>query len=147
MDGRDTVGTDGGRLSVGGTVSLDFGSADLPALRQIVDAQAQSAGLPVARRQDAVLTIDEIASNAVRHGGGAGRLELWAARGWFWFRVADDGRGMPAGIRPSLPGPAEPNGRGLWIASRLADQLTVDSGPGGTTVTGAFLVHAQTAQR
>jgi serine/threonine-protein kinase RsbW len=147
MDGRDTVGTDGGRLSVGAPVSLDFGSADLPALRQLVDARARSAGLPVARRQDAILTIDEIASNAVRHGGGTGRLELWAARGWFWFRVADDGRGLPVGIRPALPDPAQPNGRGLWIASHLADQLTVDSGPDGTTVTGAFLVRAQTSTR
>jgi serine/threonine-protein kinase RsbW len=142
MDGRDTVGTYGGRLSLGATVSVAFGSADLPAVRRLVDAQARSAGLPVGRRQDAVLTIDEIASNAVRHGGGAGRLELWAARGWFCFRVADDGRGLPVGVRPSVPDPAQPNGRGLWIASRLADQLSVDSGPSGTTVTGGFLVPA-----
>src|SRR5262249_39656663 len=142
MDGRDTVGTDGGRLSVGATVTLAFSSADLAAVRQLVDARARTAGLPVARRQDAVLTVDEIASNAVRHGGGVGRLDVWAGRGWFYFRVADEGHGLPIGVRPALPDPAQPNGRGLWIASRLADQLTVDSGPEGTTVTGAFLVPA-----
>ncbi len=140
MDGRDTVGTDGGRLSVGASVSVAFGSGDLPALRQLVETQARTAGLPVARRQDAVLTVDEIASNAVRHGGGAGRLELWAAQGWLCFRIADDGRGLLVGASPGMPDPAEPNGRGLWIATQLADQLTVDSGPTGTTVTGAFLV-------
>lgn len=140
MDEVEAAGTGGGRLHKGSAVSVAFASDDLPSLRRLVDAHGHTAGLSATRLQDAVLTVDEIASNAVRHGGGNGRLELWHAPGWFWFRVADDGRGLPRGVRPSLPEPSQPNGRGLWIASRLADQLTVDSGPSGTTVTGAFSV-------
>jgi anti-sigma regulatory factor (Ser/Thr protein kinase) len=121
-------------------VSVAFAVDDLPALRRLVNARALSAGLSERRRSDAVLAVDEIASNAVRHGGGSGTLDLWFVQGWLWFRVVDGGAGLPPGGGPALPGPAQANGRGLWIARRVTDRFTVDSGPGGTTVTGAFAV-------
>jgi anti-sigma regulatory factor (Ser/Thr protein kinase) len=130
------------RVTRGSTITLEFAVADLPTLRRLVEERARTAGLSVAQRQDAVLAVDEIAANAVRHGGGGGRLDLWLAPGWFWFRVADRGDGLPDGVGPSLPEPSQPNGRGLWIAKRLADLLTVDTGPDGTTVTGGFAVAA-----
>jgi anti-sigma regulatory factor (Ser/Thr protein kinase) len=123
-----------------GRVSVAFAVDDLPALRRLVDARALSAGLSDRRRGDVVLAVDEIASNAVRHGGGAGTLDLWFAHGWLWFRIVDGGAGLPAGAGRALPEATQANGRGLWIARRVADQFNVDSGPGGTTVTGAFAV-------
>lgn len=123
-------------------VSVTFSADDLPAVRRIVETQARTAGLPELRRHDLVLAVDEIASNAVRHGGGAGTLDLWVAEGQLWFRVVDSGSGMAPGVRPALPEPTQANGRGLWIAHQVADQFTVDSGPTGTTVTGAFAVPA-----
>jgi anti-sigma regulatory factor (Ser/Thr protein kinase) len=130
------------RVMRGSSVSIEFAYADLSAVRRLVEAHALTAGLAESQRRDAVLAVDEIASNAVRHGGGGGRLDLWRSPGWLWFRVVDSGEGLPDGVGPSLPGPAQPNGRGLWIAKRLADQLTVDSGPDGTTVTGGFAAGA-----
>jgi anti-sigma regulatory factor (Ser/Thr protein kinase) len=130
----------GGRLVANRdrAVSVDFASGDLPALRQLVDAHARRAGLSRAQCQDAVLAVDEIAANAVRHGGGSGTLSLWPAPGWFCFRVQDSGRGLPPDVAPHLPDPAQPNGRGLWIATHLTDELTIHSGPSGTTITGRF---------
>jgi anti-sigma regulatory factor (Ser/Thr protein kinase) len=130
------------RLRRESSVSIEFAFADLAAVRRLIEAHAVAAGLDEEQRSEAVLAVDEIASNAVRHGGGGGRLDLWHSPGWLWFRVVDRGEGLPDGVGPSLPGPSQPNGRGLWIAKRLADQLTVDSGPDGTTVTGGFLVAA-----
>jgi anti-sigma regulatory factor (Ser/Thr protein kinase) len=133
------VGSGRPRVRRGSSVSLEFAFADLASVRHLVDTHAVSAGLDEGQRRDAVLAVDEIASNAVRHGGGSGRLDLWHSPGWLWFRVVDRGDGLPDGVGPSLPGPSQPNGRGLWIAKRLADQLTVDTGPDGTTVTGGFV--------
>ena len=127
-------------------VSVSFAPTDLPAVRRLVDAHAHAAGMSRSRRQDAVLAVNEIASNAVRHGGGSGRLDLWFATGWFWFRIADRGVGLPPHTALALPEPSRTNGRGLWIAARVADRFTVDSGPAGTTATGAFAVPADRAE-
>ena len=126
----------------GTPVALTFAVTDLPAVRQLIESRAQDAGLPRDRRQDIVLAVDEIASNAIRHGGGSGRLEVWLAADQLWFRVSDDGRGFAAGPEPSLPDARQTNGRGLWIATRVADTLAVNTGPSGTVVTGAFSIPA-----
>ena len=82
-----------------------------------------------------VLVAHELASNAVRHGGGTGRLRLWLAGGALHCEVSDSGKGMPdPGVAgQSLPEPSLPGGRGLWIARHLAE-LRIVSSPAGTTV-------------
>jgi anti-sigma regulatory factor (Ser/Thr protein kinase) len=121
-------------------VSRSFAPGDLPELRHVVARLAAEAGLPGIRGQDLVLAVDEIASNALRHGGGTGRLELWTAEDKLWFRVTDRGPGLPSDLAPSLPEPNRPNGRGLWLASAVTDVFTLASGPDGTTVTAAMLI-------
>jgi anti-sigma regulatory factor (Ser/Thr protein kinase) len=83
-----------------------------------------------------VLIAHELASNAVRHGGGIGRLRLWVADGALHCEVSDGGAGLE---NPSLagqlrPAPVLPGGRGLWIARRFAE-LHIAASPTGTTVT------------
>ena len=88
--------------------------------------------------EDVVLVVYELATNAVRHGGGHGRLNLWRENNQFVFRVSDDGPGLAdprAGMEP--PAPNMSGGRGLWIARRLS-ALNIDTGPRGTTVTAAM---------
>jgi anti-sigma regulatory factor (Ser/Thr protein kinase) len=87
------------------------------------------------RVDDLVLIAHELASNAVRHGGGSGRLRLWRDDYRVICRVSDGGRGI-ASVAEELPGPRSEGGRGLWIARRLA-AVRIDTGPGGTTVTAA----------
>jgi anti-sigma regulatory factor (Ser/Thr protein kinase) len=83
-----------------------------------------------------VLVAHELASNAVRHGGGTGRLRLWLSGGALHCEVSDAGPGLPdpelAGR--TLPAPALPGGRGLWLVRNMAD-LRIVSSPKGTTVT------------
>ena len=83
-----------------------------------------------------VLIAHELASNAVRHGGGTGRLRLWLAEGALHCEVSDGGAGLkdPTLAGHTLPAPSLPGGRGLWIARQLSE-LRVATSAAGTTVT------------
>ena len=93
------------------------------------------------RRDDIVLVAHELATNVVRHGGGAGRLRLWRSGHRILCRVSDSGPGLAdaelAGTAP--PSPRMPGGRGLWIARRLAE-LRIETGPTGTVVIATIVV-------
>lgn len=60
-------------------LSQSFDGGQLAMLRRSVAKHAADAGLQDGRRQDFVLAVDEVVTNAVRHGGGHGRLEVWVA--------------------------------------------------------------------
>jgi anti-sigma regulatory factor (Ser/Thr protein kinase) len=119
-------------------LSQSFDGGQLAMLRRSVSRHAADVGLRDARRQDFVLAVDEVVTNAVRHGGGRGRLEVWVADGRLWFRVSDTGPGLAAPLPAHAPEPTLPGGRGLWITSHVTDDLTIATGPLGTTVTGAM---------
>jgi anti-sigma regulatory factor (Ser/Thr protein kinase) len=111
-----------------------FDSDGLFALRSAV--AAHTATLADQRTVDTmVLVAHELASNAVRHGGGTGRLRLWRSGGALHCEISDAGPGLPdpelAGR--TLPAPALPGGRGLWLVRNMAD-LRIVSSPQGTTV-------------
>lgn len=114
-----------------------FDREGLYALRAAVAAHAAHFGLPETLVEDVVVIANELASNAVRHGGGDGRLRLWRNESTVHCQVSDGGAGMAqpetAGTRRAAP--AAPGGRGLWIVRQLCLRLDVDTGPGGTTVT------------
>ncbi|AGZ38473.1 ATP-binding protein [Actinoplanes friuliensis] len=83
-----------------------------------------------------VLIAHELASNAVRHGGGSGRLRLWVADGALLCEVTDAGPGLdePAYAGQTLPPPELPGGRGLWIARQMSD-LRISTSPAGSVIT------------
>jgi anti-sigma regulatory factor (Ser/Thr protein kinase) len=114
-----------------------FDRSGLLALRCAVAAYAAELGAGP-RVDDIVLIAHELSSNAVRHGGGAGRLRLWRDDYRLMCRVSDSGPGLAdaAGTGVELPSPQMPGGRGLWIARRLA-AVRIDTGPGGTVITAA----------
>jgi anti-sigma regulatory factor (Ser/Thr protein kinase) len=114
-----------------------FDAAGLIALRSALAAHAADLGLRGDRVDELILLAHELASNAILHGGGGGRLRLWTAGGDVYCEVSDDGPGLPAGVatgrdRPPL---GATGGRGLWLVRLLADELDLRSGPTGTTVT------------
>jgi serine/threonine-protein kinase RsbW len=119
-------------------LSQSFDGGQLALLRRSVSKHATEVGLPDSRRQDFVLAVDEVATNAVRHGGGRGRLEIWVAEGRVWFQISDAGPGFSAPLPAKAPGPTVAGGRGLWITGHVTDDLTIATGPLGTTVTGAM---------
>ena len=124
-------------LPIAGTTVLDqvFDRDSLYALRSAVAAHAAEAGLPRQRVYDVVTAAHELASNAVRHGAGHGQLRLWADGSSLHCQVSDDG---PANQDAPGPDPAawpREHGHGLWIIDKVADQVTLDRDPAGTTVT------------
>jgi anti-sigma regulatory factor (Ser/Thr protein kinase) len=140
------------RLRPGETADLldiMFGWADLAMLRRLVAGQCAAAGLTGTRLDDFVLAVHEIAANALVHAGSGGRLVLRRAVGGLRCLIADTIPKTPAscpsprrgdgreGPREAV-GQGEPigadNGRGLWLAATLADELSITSGPDSTIV-------------
>ncbi len=112
-----------------------FDGIDLYELRAAVSGHV--AGVAAERVGEAVVLIaHELCSNAVRHGGGSGRIRIWSDAGNIYCQVIDEGPGLsdPDDAGRTLPPPTLPGGRGLWIA-RTMSEVHIDAGPAGTTVT------------
>jgi anti-sigma regulatory factor (Ser/Thr protein kinase) len=94
---------------------------------------AEAAGLADGRLEDFVVAVNELLTNAVRHGGGSGHVELWREDGFVVCEVIDQGTGL-ADPRPDRPPVDEPGGWGLWLAGELTDAIEIETGAEGTTV-------------
>ncbi len=113
-----------------------FEERDLHSLRHAVAAHVDDTALPHDRANDLVLIVSELASNAIRHGGGRGHLRLWATDDAVYCRISDDGPGLPERPPADRPAPTASGGRGFWLVRTYADELTIDSdAENGTTVT------------
>jgi anti-sigma regulatory factor (Ser/Thr protein kinase) len=121
-----------------------FDGDSLYAVRAAVAAHASEAGIPEGRVRDVVLAVHELAANAVRHGAGQGRVQLWSTGDELRCEVTDTGA-PPAGAddhpdassRDAAQWPVE-HGRGLWLVQKVADQASLDSGPSGTVAVLSF---------
>lgn len=117
-------------------LDLTFTEAELVSLREAVAAHADTAGLSRSRTEDLVLIAHELATNAVRHGGGQGRLRMWADGDGLHCRVTDEGPGMPSATPPAVrPDPGSAGGRGMWLVTRFADGLTINRNGSGGDIT------------
>ncbi|GGQ48483.1 ATP-binding protein [Couchioplanes azureus] len=117
-------------------LTRDFDLATLVALRHEVHRWAQRHGLADLALYRFVVAVNEITTNAVRHGGGRGRIELWRTGDRLHCRVTDRGTGLPADRRrPGRPDPQAVGGRGLWLATAGIDDLLIDTGRHGTKIT------------
>jgi serine/threonine-protein kinase RsbW len=114
----------------------DFDITGLVALRHEVTRIAERNGLTDPARYRFVVAVNEITTNAVRHGGGSGRIELWRSGDELHCRVTDRGTGIPAAVLRdrSRPPMDALSGRGLWLARQGCD-LTAHRDSHGTTVT------------
>ena len=107
----------------------------MTALRHSVASCAGAAGLAGERLDDFVVAVNELLTNAVRHGGGSGRVSLWHRDDTVVCEVADQGEGLPGPLdSPRRPAADRLGGRGLWLAGQLTDTVEIETGHGGTTV-------------
>ncbi|HEV7898410.1 MAG TPA: ATP-binding protein [Planosporangium sp.] len=108
----------------------------ITAVRHAVARLAARSGLTGPRLDDFVLAVNEMMTNAVRHAGGSGVLTLWCQDEKLQCEVVDKGPGIPAEHLDAhpLPSPFAVSGRGLWLAHRLCDNVTIRTGRRGTTV-------------
>jgi anti-sigma regulatory factor (Ser/Thr protein kinase) len=114
--------------------SLPFDVDSMAALRRFVVGEALRHHLAESRRDDLELMVDELASNAVRHGAGTGTAHLWSDDGGVWCEVTAGGRiDDPLAGREPVRVDAD-RGRGLLLVNHLADLVRVHTGPATTTV-------------
>ncbi|MGW0431328.1 ATP-binding protein [Micromonospora sp. NPDC003197] len=119
-------------------VNLDqhFDADALYSLRAALTAHASDLGAGPVLVEQLLIMASELATNAIRHGGGAGRLRMWRDHGQLHLQISDHGPGLAdptVGTRP--PDQSAIGGRGMWICRQLCDDLFIDTGAGGTTIT------------
>ncbi|HEX4818273.1 MAG TPA: sensor histidine kinase [Nonomuraea sp.] len=116
-----------------GAADIPF-DGDLPGMRRRVTAAAGRLGLPEVRIDHLLLAVNELASNALEHGGGHGRIRLWAEGAFVVCDVSDPGRmdaRLPGYVPPEL---AAPRGHGLWVVRQLCELLEIRTGEYGTRI-------------
>jgi anti-sigma regulatory factor (Ser/Thr protein kinase) len=108
--------------------------------RAAVAAHTAAAGLPRQRVYDVVTVAHELAANAIRHGAGHGRLRLWADGRSLHCQVRDDGPADQDASRLNAAAWNREHGHGLWLIDQVADQVSLDRNPAGSSVTVAFII-------
>jgi anti-sigma regulatory factor (Ser/Thr protein kinase) len=118
-------------------VDREFDVATIGAVRKEVERHSARLGLSDPALYRFVVAVHEIVTNAVRHGGGRGRLRLWCEGQRLLCRISDRGAGLPPERRTPGPRPQPDTigGWGLWLARQGCDAMTVDSGAGGSVIT------------
>ena len=118
-------------------LSRIFTDAGVGAVRRLVRNAAREFGLGDEAVSDFVLAVQELMTNAVRHGGGWGRMTLHCAGDVLVCVVTDHGPGFAGDPRRygGLPPADAEGGRGLWLVQQMTDSLDISSGPAGVKVT------------
>lgn len=117
--------------------AMVFRLADLPDLRDFAAVAARRIGMTEDAVGDVILAVNEIATNAVTHGTAKAQLRIWTDAGDLFVEIHDDGAGWLPDVPPA-PGPRATSGMGLWVARRLAADLSFATGVTGSTVTMRF---------
>ncbi|MFE9204855.1 ATP-binding protein [Micromonospora sp. NPDC007230] len=113
-------------------LSQHFTAEAVTPLRHLLAARVTAAGLSGDDGDDFVLAVHELVTNAVRHGGGSGHLDLRQVDDILVCEVTDHGAGSDA-LPVDLPPAHVPGGRGLWLAHQLAGALMLTRRPDGVT--------------
>jgi anti-sigma regulatory factor (Ser/Thr protein kinase) len=113
---------------------LDFGESDLDSVRRLVSRQARTARLKGTRAAELVTAVNEVATNSIRHGGGAGTLLTWQEQSALVCEIRDRGRFENPVADRRLPAPDVSSPRGLWLANHLCDLVQIRSLAEGTVV-------------
>jgi anti-sigma regulatory factor (Ser/Thr protein kinase) len=111
--------------------------SDFIGLRHAVGAELAALGGAPDAMDDLHLAIDEMSSNAVRHGGPPVQLRLWAAADRVVCTISDRGPGMDdpfAGYGPAHGSDLSRGGMGLWLARQLCDHVDVIASAAGLTI-------------
>jgi anti-sigma regulatory factor (Ser/Thr protein kinase) len=109
-------------------------ATDHDRVRQMFTRITSLAGLHPDRVARLTLAVNEIATNAIQHGGGEAGVTIRVEDAKVVIEVQDGGPGIPAGVTASLPEPEATHGRGLWLANQLCDEVHLRTGRGGTLI-------------
>ncbi len=87
--------------------------------------------------EDFLMAVDEMTSNAVRHGSPPAGLRLWTAPGRLVATIRDSGHGLDdpfAGYGPAHGEDLSHGGMGLWLARQLCDHVALRRDEHGSSV-------------
>ncbi|MGY2085904.1 anti-sigma factor RsbA family regulatory protein [Blastococcus sp. SYSU DS0539] len=113
------------------------GVTDFIGLRHAVAGELARTHGPRDVIEDFTLAVDEMTSNAVRHGRPPVDLHLWASAERVVCRITDRGAGIDdpfAGYGPAHGEDLSRGGMGLWLARQLCDHVDVRRTEHGTSV-------------
>lgn len=113
---------------------------DLRGLRRDLAARAAGSGLldgNSAVLEDFLLAVDEMTTNALRHGRPPVDLSLWASADRLVCRVTDHGSGLDdpfIGYGPAHGEDLSRGGMGLWLARQLCDHVDISPDGDGVSI-------------
>ena len=110
---------------------------DFIRLRHAVAAELATSTVPRDTAEDFLLAIDEMTSNAVRHGKPPVSLRLWMSDDRIVCTIGDQGPGWDdpfAGYGPAHGDDLSRGGMGLWLARQLCDHVDITQDGAGTAV-------------
>jgi anti-sigma regulatory factor (Ser/Thr protein kinase) len=102
--------------------------ADFIGLRRAVAAELATVPGPSDLLDDFLLAVDEMTSNALRHGGAPVSLSLWIEADRIVCTIGDRGPGWDdpfAGYGPAHGDDLSRGGMGLWLARQLCDHVDI----------------------
>lgn len=117
-----------------GATPVVFDATNLRVVRRTVAAAARAAGLDTHRVADLTLAAHELATNSIRHGGGAGTVGTWIDDGAFVVEVCDGGSIDEALLGRQRPPTEQLGGRGVWLCNQLCDLVQIHSCGEGTAI-------------
>jgi anti-sigma regulatory factor (Ser/Thr protein kinase) len=110
---------------------------DFIRLRHAVATELAGAPAPRDLVEDFLLAVDEMASNALRHGGEPVGLRLWIGTDRIVCTISDRGSGWDdpfAGYGPAHGEDLSRGGMGLWLARQLCDHVDISVDDDGARV-------------
>jgi len=108
--------------------------AGMTAMRALVARRAARAGLTPQQGEDLVLAVNELATNSILHGSGAGTLTIWETSAALVCEVTDAGRLTDPLAGRALPEPGQVGQYGLWLVNQLCDLVEQRMLPHGNLV-------------
>lgn len=108
----------------------------LTSLRRAIHLEARRIGLGSERAEEFLMAVNEIASNALQHGGGSRHLRLWDEGRKLVCEVTNQEGHIDQPFPGHLPPETAPRGgRGLWMVRPLCEVVQIRSHQnGGCTV-------------
>ena len=113
------------------------GITDFGGLRHTVAGRLREAGVPRDLAEDYLLAVDEMTSNAVRHGQPPASLRLWITPQTLVCTIGDAGAGPTdpfAGYGPAHGEDLSRGGMGLWLARQLCDHVALRHDERGSSI-------------
>ena len=113
---------------------ITFNVRNLDEVRTRVSKHASADGLDRTRTEDLVLSVNELATNSLRYGGGRGLLRIWRENSTMLCEVRDAGLIDIPLVGRRRPNPGQEGGFGMWLVHQLCDLVQLRSFAEGSVV-------------